>query len=384
MEANISNNTTRFAFPNASGGSCVEWFGKNGPGDNLTFETVMTICLNSSQILFSFPGREALTTTLSAIGTLLNSLVVFGVAMLQQHKPLYYQIANLAVSDIITNVVANVMLKLRSTVTFRKYVLLLVTVLHFPVFLSLTGLVLLSVDRYVSVQHAIYYRTTVGSRHTLAAVAGAWVSAALLCFSPMMGWNCYLMAASKELCFLGAVEGSYILFMTVLCAAGVAVVVFTNARVFLALRRRLAAAANGNQQAGRVHINRQQIVLAQKRARSVLVIIAVFLLAWLLFLSWQVTTLVSMYNSWDGMNGIGNLFRFVYIVVLWLVPIVNPLVYAFRLPTLRNAVWDSLKNGGIRLWRYLARKRNVQQNERPATIDAPVVLLSYRSRDCLF
>ncbi|XP_078573630.1 cannabinoid receptor 2-like [Branchiostoma floridae x Branchiostoma japonicum] len=364
MEENISNATTGFAPPNATG-PCLEWFAENALSENLTFETVKTICATSGWGPFDFPGREMVTIVLSAIGILLNSLVVFGVAKLQQNKPLYYLIANLAVTDIITHLVGNVMFELTEAVTYRRFMLLLVTVVHFPVILSLTGLVLLSVDRYVSVQHPIFYHGTVGSRHVLAVVAGAWVSDALLCFSPMMGWDCKGTNTSDDRCFLGAVEGSYIVFMTVLCAAGVVVVVFTNARVFVTLQRRLNIAANGNhpQQVGCVHMNQQHIIPAQKKARSVLVIIVVFLITWLLFLWWQVTILVTIYNTWDSLNGIGvNLqFRFVFLGVFWLAPIVNPLVYAFRLPTLRRVVWNSLRNGAVRLWRRLVPPQQIME-----------------------
>ncbi|CAH1252661.1 CNR2 [Branchiostoma lanceolatum] len=336
----------------------------------MTFEAVKTICWDSGQGAFGFPGREILTITLSVIAILLNGLVVFGVAKLQQNKPLYYLIANLAFTDIITNVIGNVMLELDDVVTYRQFTLFLVTVLHFPVILSLAGLVLLSMDRYVSVQHAIFYHTTVQGWHVLAAVAIAWVSAALLCFSPMLGWNCNTMGTSAELCFLGAVEVSYILFMTVLCAAGVGVVVFTNARVFVTLRRRLAVAVDLNQQQdGRVHMNQQQIVSAQKKARSVLVIIAVFLVAWLLFLSWQLSVLVTTFNIRVDSRAISFHFFCVFLVVMWLVPIVNPLVYAFRLPALRRVVWDSLTNGGVRLWRRLVPPQQVH----PGAIEMAVI-----------
>ncbi|CAH1252662.1 CNR2 [Branchiostoma lanceolatum] len=363
MEGNLSA-TGGLSSHNATD-SCLEWFAENGFSDNLTFETVKTICWDSGQGAFGFPGREVLTITLSAIGILLNGLVVFGVAKLQQNKPLYFLIANLAFTDIMASVVANVMLELRVTVTYRQFTLFLVTVLHFPVILSLTGLALLSVDRYLSVEHAIFYHTTVRGWHVLAAVAGAWVSAALLCFSPMMGWNCNTMGTSDELCFLGAVEVSYILFMTILSAVGVGVVVFTNARVFVTLRRRLAVAVGGNQQQqdGRVHMNQQQIVSAQRKARSVLVIIAVFLVAWLLFLSWQLSVLITAFNIRVDSRAISLQFFSVFLVVMWLVPIVNPLVYAFRLPALRRVVWDSLRNGGVRLWRRLFPPQQVHPAE---------------------
>ncbi|XP_035668160.1 cannabinoid receptor 2-like [Branchiostoma floridae] len=362
MERNISDATTGFAPPNATG-PCLEWFAENALSENLTFETVRTICAISGWAPFGFPGRKSVTIVLSVIGMLLNSLVVFGVAKLQQNKPLYYLIANLAVTDIVTNIVGNVMLELTEAVTYRMFMVFLVTVVHFPVILSLTGLVLLSVDRYVSVQHPIFYHGTVGRGHVLVAVAGAWVSAALLCFSPMMGWNCKGTNTSNDRCFLGAVEGSYIVFMTVLCATGVVVVVSTNARVFVTLRRRLNISAYGNnhQQVGCVHMNQQHIISASKKARSVLVIIVVFLITWLLFLWWQVTILVTIYNTWDSLMGIGvNLqFRFVFLVVFWLAPIVNPLVYAFRLPALRRVVSNSLRNGAVRLWRRLVPPQQV-------------------------
>ncbi|XP_066271232.1 melanocyte-stimulating hormone receptor-like [Branchiostoma lanceolatum] len=360
MEGNLSATATGFAPPNDTG-PCLEWFAENDIGENLTFKAVKTICAPSGWGPFDFPGREALTVTLSVIGILLNSLVVFGVAKLQQNKPLYYLIANLAVTDIITNVIGNVILQLGYLVTYRQFTLFLVTVLHFPVILSLTGLVLLSVDRYLSVQHAIFYHTTVRGWHVLAAVVGAWVSAALLCFSPMMGWNCYAMDLRKRLCYLGAVEVSYILFMTVLCAIGVGVVVFTSARVFVTLRRRLAVAVDGNQQQqdGRVHMNQQQIVSSHKKARSVLVIIAVFLVTWVFFLSWQLTILVTTFNISVDSRAISLHFFIVFLVVIWLVPIVNPLVYAFRLPALRRVIWDSLRNGGVRLWRCLVPLQQV-------------------------
>ncbi|CAH1252666.1 CNR2 [Branchiostoma lanceolatum] len=361
MEGNLSATAaTGFAPPNDTG-PCLEWFAENDLGENLAFKAVKSICAQSGWGSFDIPGREALTVASSVIGILLNGLVVFGVAKLQQHKPLYYLIANLAVTDIMASVIASVRLQLGDLVTYGQFTLFLVTLLHFPVILSLTGLVLLSVDRYLSVQHAIFYHTTVRGWHVLAAVAGAWVSAALLCFSPMMGWNCYAMDIRKEICFMGVVEGSYMLSMTVLCVIGVGVVVFTNARVFVTLRRRLAVAVDGNQQQqdGRVHMNQQQIVSAQKKARSVLVIIAVFLVTWLLFLSWQLSVLVTTFNFRVDSRAVSLHFFIVFLVVIWLVPIVNPLVYAFRLPTLRRVVWDSLRNGGVRLWRRLVPPQQV-------------------------
>ncbi|KAI8490764.1 G-protein coupled receptor [Branchiostoma belcheri] len=294
MEGNFSDfnaTTIELAHPNTTG-QCFEWYAENDVGVNFTFEAIKKICGKSDWGPFSFPGRQAFTITISVISNLLNGLTIFGIAKGQQCTPLYGLIGNLAVIDIITNVIVHVMFALKDSVTYRQFMLLIVTVLHFPVILSLTGLVLLSVDRYIAVQHAIFYHNSVRCRHVLGAMAGGWVFAALLCFSPMMGWNCSAMGTSDQLCFLGAVESSYILFMTVLCMAGVGVVVFTNVRVFAVLRRRLA-----------------QVVTAQRKARSVFLIITVFLIAWLPFLSWQLTVLVSIHNSWDGLVGINKLFR---------------------------------------------------------------------------
>ncbi|XP_078587384.1 sphingosine 1-phosphate receptor 1-like [Branchiostoma floridae x Branchiostoma japonicum] len=374
MEGNLSdyNGTTNgFAHPyfNTTG-QCLEWYAESDVGVKLTFGAIRTICATESDWgPFAFRGGQAAIIVISVICILLNSLIIFGIAKGQQHTPLYYLIGNLAVTDITTNVIGLVMFELKDSVTYRQYMLLIVTVLHFPVILSLTGLVLLSVDRYIAVKHAIFYHHTVHGGHVSMAVAGAWVFAALLCFSPTMGWNCNAMGTSDQLCFLGAVESSYILFMTVLCTAGVVVVVFTNARVFAVLRRRLRVVAVQEQQQGRVHIHRQQIGAAQRKAKSVLIIIAVFLIAWLPFLSWQVTLLVSIHNSWDGLVGINLLFRCVFILVIGLVPMVNPFVYAFRLPALRRVVWDSLRNGGIFLWRRLAPPQQVH----PASIEMSVV-----------
>ncbi|XP_066271235.1 melanocyte-stimulating hormone receptor-like [Branchiostoma lanceolatum] len=370
MESNFSAALTKLGPPNAPG-QCLEWFAVNDLSENLTYATVMRICVPSGRRLWDFPGRQIVMITLSVIGILLNGLVVFSIAKIQEHKPLYYLIANLAVTDIMAGVISNVMLDIGEFVTYRQHTLLGVTVLHFPVILSLAGLVLLSVDRYLSVQHAIFYHTTVRGWHVLAAVAVAWVSAGLLCFSPMMGWNCYAMDITKERCFLWVVEGSYMLSMTILCVIGVGVVVFANARVFVALRRRLAVAVDGNEQQedGRVHMNQQQIVSAQKKARSVLVIISVFLVIWLLFLSWQLSVLVTTFNISVDSRAVSLQFFCVFLVVMWLVPIVNPLVYAFRLPALRRVVWDSLRNGGVRLWRCLVPPQQVH----PAAIEMPAV-----------
>ncbi|CAH1258546.1 CNR2 [Branchiostoma lanceolatum] len=374
MEGNFSDfnaTTVGFAHPHYNTtGQCFEWYAESDAEVNLTFQAIKTICgTESDWAPFAFRGREEFIIAISVVCILLNGLVIFGIAKGQQHTPLYYLIGNLAVIDIITNVVVHVMFELRDSVTYRQFMLLIVTVLHFPVILSLTGLVLLSVDRYISVRHAIFYHYTVRGGHVLVAVAGAWVSAALLCFSPMMGWNCKAMGTSDQLCFLGAVESSYIQFMTVLCMTGVCVVVFTNVRVFAVLRRRLTMVGVQEQHQGRVHIHRQQIAAAQKKAKSVLLMIVVFLIAWLPFLSWQLTVLVSIHNSWDGLVGINQLFRCVFLIVIGLVPIVNPFVYAFRLPALRRVVWDSIRNGGIFLWRRLAPPQQVH----PTSIEMSIL-----------
>ncbi|XP_066275079.1 sphingosine 1-phosphate receptor 1-like [Branchiostoma lanceolatum] len=192
-----------------------------------------------------------------------NMLIVFGIVKGHVlHKPMYYLIGNMAVVDTLAGAVCiSLPLLLRSDGA-QSPIQALYTTLFFTLYLSLLGITVLSIDRYVSIHYGLFYSTTITGRHAAAAVIITWLGSALLCYSVMLGWNCQNLGIRAERC-VGQLDGNYIILLTAVIFIVMLIVIQTNVSIYLVIKRRLQALVDGQLGA---NADAQHISSAKKKA----------------------------------------------------------------------------------------------------------------------
>ncbi|XP_078616418.1 adenosine receptor A2b-like [Branchiostoma floridae x Branchiostoma japonicum] len=139
----------------------------------------------------------------AAVGTialLLNGAVLSGVLKNRDlSKPVYLFVANLAAADCMAGVFslffcASFQLELLQPLTMLG----LICAYFLVLVLSAVGVILLSMDRYVAILHPTFYQTRMSGRHVAVTLGIAWPACAVVCLSPLMGWNC--IDADTETC----------------------------------------------------------------------------------------------------------------------------------------------------------------------------------------
>ncbi|XP_078663361.1 melanocyte-stimulating hormone receptor-like [Branchiostoma floridae x Branchiostoma belcheri] len=298
------------------------------------------------------PGFRIVTILFGLAIIVPNLLVVFGIVRGHVlHKPMYYFIGNIAVVDVLAGAVClSIPLLLRSDAALSP-IQALYTTLFFTLYLSLLGIALLSIDRYVSIHHGLFYNTAVRGRHAAAAVSVTWLGSALLCYSVMLGWNCQDLAISAERC-VGTLDGNYMILLTAIILLVMLIVVQTNVRIFLAIKRRLQPHEQVCSNTDGQHISS-----AKKKVITLWIVVVIFFVCWMPFLIQIIRLLNTFYMTTmkerlaaGGLQGWGVAIAFCYIFAL-----VNPVIYAFRLTELRNEVKLQLGKCWISVKRWFVR-----------------------------
>eukprot|EP00058_Branchiostoma_floridae_P006748 XP_002592236.1 hypothetical protein BRAFLDRAFT_70974 [Branchiostoma floridae] len=178
----------------------------------------------------------------AAVGTialLLNGAVLSGVLKNRDlSKPVYLFVANLAAADCMAGVFSLFFCASFQLELLRPLTMLGLICAYFLVLvLSAVGVILLSMDRYVAILHPTYYQTRMSGRHVAVTLGIAWPACAVVCLSPVMGWNCIDM--DTETCMANMPVVYVILIKSILLMA-VVTVVFGNVRIFITLMRRFS------------------------------------------------------------------------------------------------------------------------------------------------
>ncbi|XP_019617388.1 PREDICTED: sphingosine 1-phosphate receptor 1-like [Branchiostoma belcheri] len=337
---------------------CILWYLKNN--ETVSYDQAQAACSMHKSV-------EELTTVnrviywLTAILILIPNVAMFlGIIGTRKlHKPLYFYMANLAASDVLTGIglmcYSETWKGMGEGMTGLYVLMNIMTLFLYSQLMSASALALLSIDSYVAVRHPIYFHTHahIAKRNAGIAMASSWIVLTLLTFTPSMGWNCLDMTISE--CsqffprpFIGLVGAIIILFAIIM--------LFTNTSVYLAIRQRQknrlgqpvetqplqgnnpAQNVAGNPRAQNVVQNEadRKFQRSVRKARTVLIhvmVACIFLLVPLALgpicdtLGEKCTLPVSPQFA---------------VLVLTLNSVINPIVSIVRTPDLRKAIWEKL------------------------------------------
>ncbi|XP_078663707.1 lysophosphatidic acid receptor 3-like [Branchiostoma floridae x Branchiostoma belcheri] len=315
---------------------------------------------------------------------LANVPVLLGIARKRSlHKPMYYLIANMAGVDAMAGVMCLVLPTVRQAGGGEGTYLKLYTTLFFSVLLSLTGLMLLTLDRYISIYHGLFHQTSITGKHVAGAVVITWVLSALVSYSPLLGWTCRVTNVRSDMC-LDFVDLNYFICLVVIILAGVTSVVVVNIRIYLTLRRRLLTVGVGGNDHGNghllggVHMGAQQVKAAKKKAMTVAFLACACIVSWVPYVAAIVQLLDGLYmRSVEERLAYRPTVFGVAVVFLGVFPVLNPVLYAFRLPQLRKAVKKSFQDCFNFVWsrrcnrngNQVAPLANVTTNANTSTMD---------------
>ncbi|XP_035677231.1 adenosine receptor A2b-like [Branchiostoma floridae] len=284
------------------------------------------------------------SAVVGTVALLMNGAVLSGV--LKNHhlsKPMYLFVANLATADCVAGFFSFFFCAIYQSELPRPFTMLgLLCAFFLVLVLSAVGVALLSMDRYLAILHPIFYQTRMSGRHVAVSLAIAWPACALVCLSPLMGWNCISMSTVN---CVTTVSVGYVILINIILLMAIVIVVFVNIRIFIELKRRFSRTnppenPQDNLPAARRREQRiaarqyQQLQKCWKMQVTVVIIAVVFVVFWLPICIGAIRQFVCHAREdceiearpyWGLLIALCN-------------SVINPVIYAFRIKKIREAV----------------------------------------------
>lgn len=260
---------------------------------------------------------SGLLCLLTVPGNLLVCLAVYKNPYRDLRSPFALLIAQLAVADLIVGLITEPLSVYFHTREGLSLSIDYVSLLHLSYFISCTASVLnigaLTVDRYVAITNALRYRARLGSRRTRCAAVGIWIIAFTLPFV-------YLEVGYIHYTFVFANTSIILTFVTL---------VIVQFKVLQGSKSRLIHANDI-----RTSVAQKKLVLREKRITKTFVFVLIaFIICYLpscimIYVMNFCTTCSCVVIHWlrDG--------QFLLVLVNSLI---NPVIYAWRLPSFRRA-----------------------------------------------
>ncbi|XP_072539274.1 adenosine receptor A1-like [Salminus brasiliensis] len=291
----------------------------------------------ASSARLSYIPFEAIIAVVCCLGNVLVIWAVWTCGALR--KPTFCFIATLAVADfLVGSVVIPLAVLLIHLKTSFHACLFMCCVFIMVKIVSVAILLAIAVDRFLRVCVPLTYKTTVTPKRSWIVVALCWLLAALWGFIPMFGWNNYntsdsttqnnTNSTSFECSFLTIIPTSYLVNLIFFSSLLPSLAIMTGLYfyIFLTTRRQL-----------RAHISETTVQHStdyhkeHKLATSLALVLVLFSVCWLpLFLMLT----VSLY----GHNiEVSSAITHIGIVLSHVNSAVNPIVYAFRIPKIKEA-----------------------------------------------
>ncbi|KAG7263358.1 hypothetical protein CRUP_030483 [Coryphaenoides rupestris] len=213
-------------------------------------------------------------------------------------------------------------------------------------------------------------------RHSWLAVALCWAVAIIMSFTPVLGWNDQPAANSSSssssvlVCrFTAVISKSYLVYFTFfLCnLLPLSTMALLYCGIFCAIRRRLGRdKQRGSRGPGAGPESRGYLKRERRLAASLALVLALFALSWLPL---HVINCVEYFGGGAVTVPVAGVY--VGILLTHANSAVNPVVYAFRIP--------KVKQGYLRMWSRVVARRG--SNQPPSSQSLDIVVSSHDQID---
>ncbi|XP_066265655.1 sphingosine 1-phosphate receptor 1-like [Branchiostoma lanceolatum] len=303
-----------------------------------------------ANVIWCVIGLFIIIPNVTVLGTILSRK--------ELKKPMYFYMANLALSDILAGVTlpSSVAIRLEPIGLTRLYKLMnMSSLIIYSQMVSASAISMLSVDSYVAIKYPVYFHIHAGDakRNALVAIVSSWLVLSLFAFSSSMGWNCLDKVDPECENFY---PPGFISLIAAIVLCMVSIMLFTNISTFIAIkqRRKRRLGQGGAPQPLQNNINQGQniAVVGQhqnnaqeetdrkfrksvRKAGTVMIQVVVALFFWILPLVFIAICLVDVKRCplQKGPN---------QLAILWtLNSIINPIASIARTPDLRKGIWQN-------------------------------------------
>eukprot|EP00058_Branchiostoma_floridae_P019406 XP_002604896.1 hypothetical protein BRAFLDRAFT_121640 [Branchiostoma floridae] len=288
MNGNMSNFTGVNWTEHETFWPCTRWHLEN----DIDYDLAIAACSHLPTPFLEENRKVGIAAAVVGTISLLTNGLVLSCILKSQHLTgiMYLFMANLAAADCVAGLFSFFICGVLQWELPPYLTLVGVFCLFFFVLvLSAVGVVLLSIDRYLAILHPIFYQTRMSGRHVAVSLGIAWPACALVCLSPLMGWNCFNVTSENCTKYLPV---AYLILLNTVLFVAVVLVVFVNARILITLKRRLsrtrpmedprddvpAARRREQRVATRQH---RQLNSSLKKSLTVVMIAVAFIITWL-------------------------------------------------------------------------------------------------------
>ncbi|XP_029948163.1 adenosine receptor A1-like [Salarias fasciatus] len=294
---------------------------------------------------------EVLIAVSCCLGNMLVILALWTSKSIRQ--PTFRLIVSLAVADFLVGCVAVPMAVLvdgRVETSFHSclFISCLVILLTLVSVLCLTAI---AVDRYLRVYIPLRYKRTITLKHSRLVVAGCWLVALPLSFTPMFGWHNQKTLSqsvnSTIVCrFITVIPMSYLVYFNFFFCTLTPLLVMTVLYicVFYTIRGNLRGKPGNSAR------NQSETYLKKEKhlARSLSLVLALFAVCWIPL------HIMNCMTYFDEETDLPKEAIYAGIVFSHANSAVNPVVYAFKIEKIREAY--------MKIWRRFASCTTDNQN----------------------
>ncbi|XP_072540958.1 adenosine receptor A1 [Salminus brasiliensis] len=298
----------------------------------------------------------ALEVVIAVVCCLGNVLVIWAVWMCGALKqPTYCFIVSLAVADFLVGAVAvplAVLVDGRVETSFYGCLFISCVVIMLTQ-ASVHSLLAIAVDRSLRVYIPLRYKGRVKLVHSLSIVAACWATAAVLGFTPMFGWNNRASSNSTIVCkFLTVIPMSYMVEFNFLSCLLPPMIIMTilYLYIFFTISRHLRGTVVRTTKPSAYYVKEQKL------ASSLALVLALFAFCWLPL---HIMNTIKFFSQSERVPVIAF---YVGILLSHANSAVNPVVYAFRIPKIKQAYKTTLR-------RALPRQREQQKDQNRRTAE---------------
>ncbi|CAH1269614.1 ADORA2B [Branchiostoma lanceolatum] len=320
---------------------CAHWHLENG----IDYDLAVSVCSYLPTPFLEENRKVGIAAAVVGTISLLMNVAVLSCILRNRHltRTMYLFVANLAAVDCVAGLFSFFICGVLQR-ELPPYLTLvgIFCLFFFVLVLSAVAVVLLSVDRYLAILHPIFYQTRMSGRHVAVSLGIAWPACAVVCLSPLMGWNCFSMKSENCTKYLPV---GYLILLNIILFMVVLLVVFVNARILIVMKRQFSRTGpmenprddlpTARRREQRVAVRQhRQLTSSWKRSLTVVMITVVFIIIWLPICIGTVQQISCIAREGCEIEA----RPYWGLLVALCGSVTNPIIYAFRLKKIRETV----------------------------------------------